>query len=170
MRTSSLLSWLQRRAEDLSVAMLLAMFVVFMIQIVSRYFLNLPMGWTHEVSVLLWLWLVLFGAAFVLRDVEEMRFDLFYAAARPRVRRVMALITSVTAVALFTWSMPATWDYVTFMKVQSTAYLGIRFDWLFGIYILFAVMVIVRQLRIAWVAVFGGGPAAYDPTKASSGV
>lgn len=170
MRTSHLLAWLRRRAEDMCVAMLLAMFLVFLLQIVARYFLNLPMGWTHEASVLLWLWLVLFGAAFVLRDDEEMRFDLFYATARPRVRRVMALITSVTAVLLFAWSMPATWDYVTFMKVQSTAYLGIRFDWLFGIYVVFAAMVIVRQLRIGWRAVFGRGPAAYDPTKASSGV
>ena len=170
MRLHSLLAWLQRRAEDLSVAMLLAMFVVFLIQIVSRYLLDLPMGWTHEVSVLLWLWLVLFGASFVLRDVEEMRFDLFYAAARPRVRRVMALLAAVTTIALFAWSMPATWDYVTFMKVQRTAYLGIRFDWLYGIYIVFAVMVIVRQLWIGWAAVFGPGPAANDPTQTSSGI
>ena len=32
-------------------------------------------------------------------------------------------------------SLPAVVDYVTFMKVQSTAYLDIRFDWLFSIYV-----------------------------------
>lgn len=170
MTASSLLAWLHRRAEDVSVAMLLAMFVVFLIQIVSRYLLQLPMGWTHEVSVLLWLWLVLFGAAFVLNDADEMRFDLFYAAAGLRMRRGMACVTAVATVMLFVWAMPATWDYVTFMKVQSTAYLGIRFDWLFSIYIVFAVMVIIRQLWIGWAAIFGRGPGAFDPTKASSGV
>ena len=30
-------------------------------------------------------------------------------------------------------------DYVTFMKVERTAYLNIRFDWLFSIYVIFAV-------------------------------
>ena len=31
---------------------------------------------------------------------------------------------------------------MTFMKVQSTAYLKIRFDWLFSIYVIFAVAVL----------------------------
>ena len=39
-------------------------------------------------------------------------------------------------------SLPAVVDYVTFMKVQSTAYLKIRFDWLFSIYVIFAVAVL----------------------------
>jgi hypothetical protein len=32
-------------------------FAAFILQIVFRYLLNLPIGWTHEISVLLWLWL-----------------------------------------------------------------------------------------------------------------
>lgn len=163
-------AWLHRRAEDVLVLMLLAMFLVFLLQIVSRYVLNLPMGWTHELSAILWIWSVLFGAAFVIRDAEEMRFDLIYAAVRDRTRRLMALATAVVAVGLFIWAMPATWDYVTFMKVEKSAYLRLRFDWLYSIYIVFAVAMIARQLWIGWTAIFGRGPEAYDPTKASSGV
>ena len=58
-------------------------------------------------------------------------------------------------------------DYVTFMKVQSTAYLKIRFDWLFSIYVIFAVAVLVRYVWILWWALRGRGPEAFDPTKAS---
>lgn len=170
MPLARLSAWLRRRAEDVIVLMLLAMFLVFLIQIVSRYLLNLPMGWTHEVSVVLWIWLVLFGAAFVVRDAEEMRFDLLYAAVSARARRVFALITAVCTVAVFTLSMPATWDYVTFMKVEKSAYLHIRFDWLYAIYIVFAVAVILRQLWSGFRAIYGRGPEAFDPTKASSGV
>ena len=43
---------------------------------------------------------------------------------------------------------PGTLDYVSFMKVEKTAYLKIRFDWLFSIYMLFVVAVIVRYVWI----------------------
>ena len=170
MTHSRLFDWLRRRAEDVSVLLLLAMFIVFMIQIVSRYVLNLPIGWTHEISVVLWIWLVLFGASFIVRDSEEMRFDLVYASVGDWARRIMALITAVVLVALFALGLPAAFDYVTFMKVEKTAYLGIRFDWLYSIYIVFAVAMIVRHLWIGWTSIFGKAPEAYDPTKASSGV
>ena len=42
------------------------MFVAFLLQIVFRYFFNLPVGWTSELTVATWLWLVLWGSAFVL--------------------------------------------------------------------------------------------------------
>jgi C4-dicarboxylate transporter, DctQ subunit len=170
MTNSRLFSWLRRRAEDISVLLLLAMFIVFIIQIVSRYVFKLPIGWTHEISVVLWIWLVLFGASFIVRDSEEMRFDLIYASVGDRTRRIMALITAVALVVLFALGMPAAFDYVTFMKVEKSAYLGIRLDWLYSIYIVFAVVMIVRHLWVGWTAVFGKAPEAYDPTKASSGV
>lgn len=163
-------AWLRRRAENIVVLMLLAMFLVFLLQIVSRYVLNWPIGWTHEISVLLWIWLVLFGAAFVVPDTEEMRFDLIYGAVGARTRRIMALITGIVTVVAFVTAMPATWDYVSFMRVESTAYLGIPFNWAYAIYVIFAVAMIVRHLWIGFRAIYGKAPKAYDPTKASSGV
>jgi C4-dicarboxylate transporter, DctQ subunit len=79
--------WLARRAENLLALMLCAMFVIFLLQIAFRYLLNLPTGWAHELSVILWLWIVLFGAAFVTRETEEIRFDIIYGAAGARLRR-----------------------------------------------------------------------------------
>jgi len=80
------------------------MFAVFILQIVFRYGLNLPIGWTHEISVLLWLWMVLFGAAFVTRESDEIRFDIVYGAVGPGARRVMAVITAVGWYVVFaTW-------------------------------------------------------------------
>ena len=61
-------------------------------------------------------------------------------------------------------------DYVTFMKVERTAYLKIRFDWLFSIYIVFVVAVIARYLWLGWQALRGSAPEDFDPTKAGSGV
>ena len=163
-------AWLARRAENIAAAMLAAMFAAFLLQIAFRYLLGLPIGWTHEISVVLWLWLVLWGAAFVVSEREEIRFDIIYGAVGPGPRRVMALISAAALIALYTISLPAVVDYVTFMKVERTSYLKIRFDWLFSIYVVFAVATIVRYIWIAWQAVRGVAPDEFDPTKASSGV
>jgi C4-dicarboxylate transporter DctQ subunit len=163
-------SWLARRAENIAVAMLAAMFAAFLLQIAFRYLFNLPIGWTHEISVILWIWLVLWGAAFVITEREEIRFDIIYGAVGPGPRRVMMLITAVALIALYSISFPAVLDYVTFMKVERTGYLKIRFDWLFSIYIVFAAATIIRYIWLAWQALRGAAPDELDPTKVSSGV
>jgi C4-dicarboxylate transporter, DctQ subunit len=162
--------WLARRAENLAAAMLAAMFVAFLLQIFFRYVAGFPIGWTHELSAMLWVWLVLWGAAFVVSEREEIRFDLIYGAVGPGPRRLMCVVSAVALVALYLVSLPAVFDYVSFMKVQSTAYLKVRFDLLFSIYIVFVVAVVVRYIWIAWHALLGQAPQEPDPTQASSGV
>jgi hypothetical protein len=81
----------------------------------------------------------------------------------------MMLFTAVAVVVLFAVSLPAVVDYVTFMKVQRTAYLRVRFDWLFSIYVLFAVAGIVRYLWIGWRALIAEGRPP-DTTRAVSGL
>ena len=61
-------------------------------------------------------------------------------------------------------------SYITFMKVEKTAYLKVRFDYLFSIYIVFVVATVVRYLWLGWRAVRGDAPDEIDPTKVSSGV
>jgi TRAP-type C4-dicarboxylate transport system permease small subunit len=162
--------WLHHRAENILAAMLAIMFAAFILQIIFRYLLNLPIGWTNELSVILWIWLVLFGAAFVLREEEEIRFDLIYSAVGPTARRIMFLISAVALIVIYAISFPAVLDYVSFMKVEKSAYLKIRFDWLYSIYIVFVVAVIVRYLWLCWQAAFGKAPEEFDPTQAGSGV
>ncbi|CAD7041924.1 MULTISPECIES: TRAP transporter small permease [Pseudorhizobium] len=162
--------WLRRRAENILCLMLLMMFVVFILQIIFRYVLNLSIGWTHEVSVALWIWIVLFGSAFVVREVDEIRFDLIWGGASDQSRRIMQIICAAALIFLFGISLPAIVDYVTFMKVESTAYLKIRFDYLYSIYVVFAIAMIVRYMWLGFRAIRGNAPDAFDPTKAGSGV
>ncbi|MXP65226.1 TRAP transporter small permease subunit [Roseomonas sp. M0104] len=154
------LGWLHRRAENVLAALLAAMFIAFIIQIVMRYVVNRPVGWTTEVSTLAWLWGILWGAAFVLRDEEEIRFDIVYGPLPPVLRRLADVITGLSVVAVFGWSLPAVYDYVTFMKVERSAYLGIRFDLLYSIYLAFALAMMVRHGWIAWQAATGRRHAA----------
>ena len=163
-------AWLRRRAENVAAAMIGVMFVAFIIQIVFRYLLNFPIGWSSELTEIMWLWLVLWGAAFVVRESDEIRFDLLSGAMGKRARIALGILTAMALVVLYAASFPATYKYVTFMKVERTAYLGIRFDWLFSIYLAFAAAVIVRYVWILSHLLRGEEPEQIDLTKSSSGL
>ena len=163
-------AWLRRRAENFAAALLAVMFIAFIVQIVFRYCFNFPIGWTSELTVITWLWLVLWGAAFVVKESEEIRFDLISGAAGRRARRVMGIILGASIVALYAISLPATVKYVTFMKVEHTSYLKIRVDYLYSIYVIFAVAVIARYVWILWHLLRGKEPEARDSTTLRSGL
>ena len=152
--------WLRRRANDVAVALMALMFISFLLQISFRYVLNQPLGWTDEVTVLCWVWVVLWCAAFVLSDQDEIRFDIVYTMLPEKWRRGFTAASSIALVILLLVSLPATWSYVTFMKREHTAYLHMRFDVLYSIYVLFSVTCIVKHARLAWRAIVGAPPEA----------
>ena len=150
--------WLRRRAENVAAALLVGMFLCFILQIVSRYIFNYPLGWTDEVSVICWIWCVLWGSVFVLRERDEVRFDIIYSASSERTRCIFTVITGVAAIVLFSVALPAVIAYVTFIKVERSAYLGIRLDYLYSIYVIFSVAVIIRYGALVWRALRGRAP------------
>jgi C4-dicarboxylate transporter, DctQ subunit len=147
-------------ADHVAAGLMATMFVCFLLQIAFRYVLNRPLGWTEEVTVICWVWGVLWVAAFILTDDEEVRFDIVYGAVSPRVRRAFTIVTSIAAIGLLALSLPATWRYVVFMKREHSAYLHLRFDFVYSIYLLFAVAAIVRHARLGWRALRARGVEA----------
>ncbi|MDH5538731.1 MAG: TRAP transporter small permease subunit [Rhizobacter sp.] len=147
--------WVQRRSENVIAALLGIMFAAFIVQIVFRYFFNLPTGWSTELSLIAWLWMVLWGTALALKEKDEIRFDILTSLAGPRARRVMAVVVAVATVTLYGLSLPGTYKYVTFMKVEKSSYLNIRLDWLYSVFVLFVVATILRYLWLLWQALRG---------------
>jgi C4-dicarboxylate transporter DctQ subunit len=101
---ASIAAWARRRAENVAVVLLATIFLAFIVQIVFRYLLNFPVGWTSELSTVAWIWLVLWGAAFVVREDEEIRFDIIYGSVGPTARRLMLALTAAALVVLYTRS------------------------------------------------------------------
>ena len=161
-----MLDWLRRRAENIAAALLLVMFLAFLAQIVLRYGFGAKTNWTFEICIIAWMWVVLWGAAFVVRERDEIRFDIIYGLVPSGVRRAFAVITGVTLVALYGWSLPKVYAYVAFMKVEKTASLGIRLDLLYSIYVIFAGAAVVRYVWLVWRALSGHTPASLvDPGR-----
>ena len=132
--------WLRRRAENVAVALLWrSCSPTFIIQIFFRYVLNNPLGWSEEVIITTWLWTVLWGAAFVLRRIRRNPVRHLLFATFPSERG--AFFTILTGVALslvYGVSLPAAYSYVSFMKVEHSAYLHVPINWMYSIFIIFS--------------------------------
>ena len=159
---SATIRWLQARADNVAVALLAAMFIAFILQIFTRYVINDPLGWTLEVCLTTWLWLVFWSSAFVLTERDHVTFDLFYLIASRRTQRAFALISAAAIVAGFLAALPATYEYIAFYKIKKSATLRIRLDVVFSVYGLFAVAVIVRYALRIWRLARGGAPEPHD--------
>ena len=75
--------------------------------------------------------------------------------------------------AAFAISLPATYDYVSFYKIKKSMTLGIRLDFVFSVYLLFAVAMLLQYGARAWRIATGGpfeGPpiGQMDPADAET--
>ena len=156
-------AWLRARADNVAAGLLAVIFAAFLLQIVTRYVFNNPLGWTLELCLTAWLWLVFWGSAFVLDEREHVKFDVVYHWAGRKARRVFALISAAAILAGFAASFPATIDYITFYKIKNSATLGIRFDIVFSVYGFFAVAIIARCVYRIWFLARGGHPDDHHP-------
>jgi C4-dicarboxylate transporter DctQ subunit len=157
--------WLIRRAENVTVALLSVMFATFIVQIFARYVLNHPVGWSEEVIITTWLWTVLWGAAFILRESEEIRFDIISSKVTERTRRIFTVLSGVALVGLYGISLPAAYQYVTFMKVERSAYLRVPINWMYCVFIIFSVACICRYCWLIYRALHGDKSPETDPSK-----
>lgn len=135
--------WLLRLAEGVVAAMLAAMFLTFVLQIFSRYIMNEPFGWTLEVCLTLWVWLVFWGNAFVVRHEDHVKFDVLYNYVRPGTRRIFALIGSASIIIGLGIAFLPTWDWIDFLRIKKSAILKIPMRTIFSIYMIFLVSAII---------------------------
>lgn len=147
MKTS--LHWWRARADDVAGTLLFAMFLTFVLQIVSRYVFNQPLGWTLELCLILWLWTVFWGSAFCLGNDDHIRFDMIYNVVNPGVQRVFAIICALAIAGGMIWALAPTWDFVSFLKIKKSASLRIPLFYVFLIYPIFmAVTILIYGARL----------------------
>ena len=140
---------LRHVAHAFGVLLFALMFLVFVVQVVARFFFDKPLAWTDEAAVILYLWAILWGAAVVCKDRENVAFDLLYQKAGPKTQRLMALAGCALIGVLAAWGLPGSLDYIHFMRRESTPVLGLPFNWVYAPFALLLIALVVRYaLRI----------------------
>ncbi len=156
------IAWLRARADNVAVGLLTVMFFSFVLQIASRYVFDLPLGWTLELCLTTWLWLVFWEGAFILGDRDHVRFDLAYHAVGERTRRAFAIVAALGLIVGFAAALPATFGYITFYKIKHSSTLHMRLDYVFSIYGAFAIAIVIRYAWRLWRLIRRAGPQDLD--------
>ena len=151
----------------MAAALLAAMFFAFLLQIISRYAFSSPLSWTLELCLTLWVWLVFFGNAFVVRHREHVTFDILYQRLNPRWQRRLALVSALAIVVGFAVSFLPTWDYIDFLKIKKSATLRLPMRSVFSIYGAFMLAIIATYAARFFFVWRRGIPA--DEARSSSG-
>lgn len=138
---------LQSAANAFGVLLFALLFLVFVVQVVARFAFNQPLAWTDEAAVVLYLWAILWGAACICKDRENVAFDLLYHKATPSVRRLMALTACALIGVLAAWGLPGALDYIHFMQRERTPVMGLPLHWVFAP---FGILLLALALRYAW--------------------
>ena len=149
--------WLKKAANAIGGGLFLTLFIVFVIQVTARFGFNKPLSWTDEMAVILYVWIILWAAAFVVPEREHVVFDLVWNSVNQRTRQVMQIVGNLMVGGLAFCAIPASWDYVHFMNREGTPVLGISFMWVFLPFVLLLVALVVRSLWSIWNAVRGIG-------------
>jgi TRAP-type C4-dicarboxylate transport system permease small subunit len=148
---------LQQAANLLGGGLFLTLFIVFIIQITARFGLNKPLPWTDEAAVILYVWVILWGAAAVVPEREHVVFDLLWNSVNYRSRQIMRIVGNLLIGGLSAAAIPASWDYVHFMEREGSPVLGISFMWIFLPFVFLLIALVIRSAWAIWNAVRGIG-------------
>jgi len=143
------------QAAQLGVSLLFAgVFAIFIYKIFMRYVFAEPIPWADELSVVLFVWVIFCANALVVRDRQQITFDLLYRPLPPTVKRAAALLRTVILGGLFIAALPTVIDYIRFLWREHTAVLMLPLDYVYACFGLFVFMVGLRAV-LAFIGLVG---------------
>lgn len=121
------------------------MFLVFVVAIFFRYVLNYPLTWPYELSIILFIWTIMFGAGYAKREDSHVVFSVVYDRLSPKKQRISRIVAESIVLIAFVIGFQASVSYILFWKTLKTPALRISFDIVFFPYIVFMVLMIGRS-------------------------
>jgi len=170
----SVFQWVSRISDAIAATLLAAIFFIFLLQIGSRYSPKIigyfgwaetfptlgtiqPLGWTLELIAILWVWVIFFSCAFVVREWDHVKFDIIYLAVSQRTRTIFAIMSATAIVAGMLYALLPTLDYIDWMKIRKTS--TVRNPFTGGkipmrtIFSVYGAFMVVVAARYAWLVV-----------------
>lgn len=135
---------MRRFADAVSALLIAAVFVAVLVGVARRYLLGAPLVWIDELTVVLYIWAILWTGAFVVGLREHVAFELVSEALPPRARRIVWIVAcSAVGLALLA-ALPKLVGFISFLWRERTPALQWRLDY---VYAVFGVFIAAAALR-----------------------
>jgi len=117
------------------------MFVTFILQVFFRYALKLPLTWTQDIIVLCFVWTVIFGACWTMRNKAHVKFTMVYDRLAPKPAAMCRLAGNAIITLTFLSLVIASWNYSFFVGYQKTAVFRVPYTVMFLPFVYFLVSI-----------------------------
>ena len=134
----------KRWLDHIGGALFLALFIVFILQIGARFLFNQPLPWTDELAVVLYIWSIFWACAFMVPASSHVSLDLLMTRLPHKPRLWLQTLGHVLLGGLALQALPASWDYLLFMRREATAVLGLPLFWVFLPLFVLLLMLVLR--------------------------
>ncbi len=128
---------------------LFVMFCVFVAQVFMRYVFDDPLTWSFELTLFLYVYIVMFGACYALRENEHVCFSMVYDDRSKKTQAIMRITETCIVLIIFIAAMPSVIDYAWIQKIASlkkTAVLQIPYKFLYLSFVFMMVTVAARLI------------------------
>lgn len=131
------------------------LFASFVLQIFMRFILNNPLSWSEELSVISYIWIVFLACAFILHDDQHVIFTLIVEVLPEKLQHFCRLISSLIFGGILIAISTGVFDYIAFMKIETTSALAWRKDYIYSVFAVFLAVVSFRCLYAAVLSLIG---------------
>ena len=122
-----------------------ALFVSYIIMILYRYFFNAGVNKIYELSMIFFVWTVIFSASYCSRTDNHIMFTMLYDRLSPRNQFICHFFGDVAIVVVMAMLLPYTIDSVSFLKIKKTSMLKIPFNIVYAPIIFYNVLTIIHH-------------------------
>lgn len=126
--------------------------VAFAYGVTSRYVFGAPSRNADEIAVILFLWVIMFGAGFAVAPNDHISVDLVSSRLKGLSRRLLVGLGALAAALIFLYALPTTLDYVLFLRREVTPAMRLPLSVTYFCFVLFqgaiGVLFLVRGIAV----------------------
>ena len=131
-------------------ALFWVMAAVVFYQVVTRYVMDDPAGWTEEIARYFLVAVVFVGAAMSVRRNNHIQVDYFYRLVPAVAGRVLATLVDVVRCLFLGYACWLTWLLLNRIGGQPMAVIDLPVGWVFSAMLFGFALMFLRSLQVAW--------------------
>ena len=119
-------------------------------QVVTRYVMDDPAGWTEEIARYFLVAVVFVGATMSVRRNNHIQVDYFYRLMPAAAGRVFSTLVDVVRCLFLGYACWLTWLLLNRIGAQPMAVIDLPVGWVFSAMLFGFVLMFLRSLQVAW--------------------
>lgn len=153
-----MLKWL-RNLDDIA-GMILMAFIILLAcaNVFMRYVMSSPWGWVEEVTIFIFVWLTMIGAASVIKAEGHCSIDVLARRLPPKPKRALDSLADLCVIITLLLMIYYGIDLALSAKDKVTPMLGISYTYIDAAIPVSSLIMLVYYLRMAWNNLTGKSP------------